>query len=110
MPPVPNASLIIRGLLLLIGGPLTCLLSASAGTAVLYAHQIITPGQTLFSWWSWWIGDSIGVLIATPLMFIAFARPREIWRSRAGSVGLPLLLSCVLMVVLFFRSMDLVEV
>ncbi len=91
-------------LLLLIGGPLTCLLSASAGTAVLYAHQIITPGQTLFSWWSWWIGDSIGVLIATPLMFIAFARPREIWRSRIGTVGLPLLLSCVLMVVLFFRT------
>lgn len=91
-------------LLLLIGGPLTCLFSASVGTTVLYLHNIITPGQTLFSWWSWWIGDSIGVLIATPLMFIAFARPREIWRSRIGTVGLPLLLSCVLMVVLFFRT------
>lgn len=90
--------------MLLIGGPLTCLLSASVGTAVLYGHQIITPGQALFSWWSWWIGDSIGVLIATPLMFIAFARPREIWRHRIGTVGLPLLLSCVVMVVVFFRT------
>lgn len=90
--------------MLLIGGPLTCLISASVGTAVLFTHHIITPGQTLFSWWSWWIGDSIGVLIATPLMFIAFATPREIWRHRIGTVGLPLLLSCVVMVVVFFRT------
>ncbi len=92
--------------LLLIGGPLTCLLSASVGTAVLLAHHIITPGQALFSWWSWWIGDSIGVLIAAPLMFIAFATPREIWRHRVGTVGLPLVLSCVVMVVVFFRTSD----
>ncbi|WP_164852404.1 CHASE domain-containing protein [Rheinheimera riviphila] len=93
-------------LLLFIGGPLSCLLSASVGTAVLYVHQIITPGQLLFSWWNWWIGDSIGVLIAMPLMFIAFAYPREIWRHRATTVGIPLLLSCVVMVVLFFRTSD----
>jgi PAS domain S-box-containing protein len=88
-------------LLLLIGGPLTCLLSASVGSAVLYFHQIVTSGQILFSWW---IGDSIGVLIATPLMFILFAEPREIWRNRTGTVGLPLLLSCFVMVVVFFRT------
>lgn len=91
-------------LLLLIGGPLTCLISASVGTFVLSSYQIITPGQRLFSWWSWWIGDSIGVLIATPLMFIAFAKPREIWRSRVSTVGMPLVLSCALMVVLFLRT------
>lgn len=91
-------------LLLLIGGPLTCVLSASVGTAVLYFNHIITAGQALFSWWSWWIGDSIGVLIATPLVFILFAKPRETWRNRVGTVGLPLLLSCLVMVVVFFRS------
>lgn len=93
-------------LLLSIGGPVSCLISASVGTTVLYLHQIITPGQLLFSWWNWWIGDSIGVLIAMPLMFIAFAYPREIWRHRASTVGIPLLLSCVVMVVLFFRTSD----
>lgn len=93
-------------LLLFIGGPLTCLLSASIGTGVLYFHQIITPGQVMFSWWSWWVGDSIGVMIATPLLFIFFAKPREIWRSRISTVGLPLLLSCALMMVLFFRTSE----
>jgi PAS domain S-box-containing protein len=93
-------------LLLLIGGPLTCLISASIGTWVLYFHQIITPAQTIFSWWSWWIGDSIGVMIATPLVFILFAKPRELWRSRAATVGLPLVLSCALMMLLFFRTSE----
>lgn len=92
--------------LLLIGGPLSCLLSASVGTWVLYLNQLITPGQLMFSWWSWWVGDSIGVFIATPLMFIAFASPKDIWRSRISTVGLPLLLSCGLMVVLFFRTIE----
>lgn len=104
----PNALTDDRSILvlLLIGGPLTCLISASTGAGVLYFHQIIAQPQVLFSWWSWWVGDSIGVLIATPLMLIAFAKPREIWRSRVGTVGLPLLLSCALMVVLFVRTSD----
>ncbi|MBT9529817.1 MAG: CHASE domain-containing protein, partial [Pseudomonas sp.] len=91
-------------LLLLIGGPLTCMLSASVGSFTLLHHQLISAAQLPFSWWTWWVGDSIGVLIATPLMFILFAQPRELWRSRAGSVGLPLLISCAIMVLIFLRA------
>lgn len=91
-------------LLLLIGGPLTCMLSASVGSFTLLQHQLISAAQLPFSWWTWWVGDSIGVLIATPLMFILFAQPRELWRSRAGSVGLPLLISCAIMVLIFLRA------
>lgn len=93
-------------LLLFIGGPLACLISASGGAGVLYLSQVITAAQFPFSWWTWWVGDSIGVLIATPLMFILFAQPRALWRSRAGSVGLPLLISCSIMVLIFIRASE----
>ncbi|WP_339459806.1 CHASE domain-containing protein [Pseudomonas sp. EA_105y_Pfl2_R69] len=93
-------------LLLLLGGPLACLLSASGGTSVLYFSQVIGAAEWSFSWWTWWVGDSIGVLVATPLMFIAFAQPRAIWRSRMGNVGLPLLISCAIMVLVFIRSSE----
>lgn len=93
-------------LLLLLGGPLACLLSASGGAGVLYLSQVISAAEFPFSWWTWWVGDSIGVLIATPLMFIAFAQPRPLWRSRAGNVGLPLLISCAIMVLIFIRSSE----
>ncbi|MDO8695817.1 MAG: CHASE domain-containing protein [Pseudomonas sp.] len=91
-------------LLLLIGGPLTCMLSASVGVGTLYANQLISAAQAPASWLTWWVGDSIGVLIATPLMFILFAQPRALWRSRLSSVGLPLLIGSAIMVLLFIRS------
>jgi PAS domain S-box-containing protein len=91
-------------LLLLIGGPLTCMLSASIGVASLYASQLISAAQAPDSWLTWWVGDSIGVLIATPLMFILFAQPRPLWRSRISNVGLPLLISSSIMVLLFIRA------
>jgi len=91
-------------LLLLLGGPLTCVLSASVGVSVLFTQQIVTAEQVLFSWWNWWVGDSIGVLLATPLMFVLFAKPREQWRSRISTVGLPLVFSCTLIVALFFYT------
>ncbi|MBP8185333.1 MAG: CHASE domain-containing protein, partial [Pseudomonas sp.] len=91
-------------LLLLLGGPLTCMLSASAGVATLYLSQLISATQMPASWLTWWVGDSIGVLIATPLMFIFFAQPRPLWRSRIGNVGLPLLISCSIMVLIFIRA------
>lgn len=93
-------------LLLLLGGPLACLLSASSGAGVLYLSQVISAAEFPFSWWTWWVGDSIGVLIATPLMFIAFAQPRALWRRRAGNVGLPLLISCAIMVLIFIRASE----
>ncbi len=93
-------------LLLLLGGPLTCLLSASVGASVLLMAGIIDPSQFPFSWWTWWVGDSIGVLIATPLMFTLFAQPRELWRARLTSVGLPLVVSCAVMVAAFVRASD----
>ena len=102
----PNALIDERSifLLLLIGGPLTCMLSASVGVGTLYAHQIISATQAPDSWLTWWVGDSIGVLIATPLMFILFAQPRTLWRGRITSVGLPLLISSAIMVLLFIRA------
>lgn len=104
----PNALTDERSIfrLLLLGGPLACLLSASIGAGVLYASQVISATELPFSWWTWWVGDSIGVLIATPLMFIAFAQPRALWRSRAGNVGLPLLISCAIMMLIFIRSSE----
>ncbi|WP_347507040.1 CHASE domain-containing protein [Pseudomonas anguilliseptica] len=104
----PNALTDERSIfrLLLLGGPLACLLSACVGTGVLYASEVISATELPFSWWTWWVGDSIGVLIATPLMFIAFAQPRALWRSRVGNVGLPLLISCAIMMLIFIRSSE----
>lgn len=89
---------------LFLGGPLTCVLSASGAVAVLYVSQTIPATEVLYSWWTWWVGDSIGVLIASVAMFILFAEPRALWRRRASTVGLPLAMSCAIMVSIFVLS------
>ncbi len=39
----------------------------------------------------WWLGGAIGVVLFTPLVLIAFAKPRAVWQSRNKRVALPLL-------------------
>lgn len=91
-------------LFLLFGGPLACLLSATWGVTVLHLAGAVSTAQYWFSWWTWWVGDGTGVLIAAPLMLILFAEPREIWAKRRSTVGLPLLISCAVMVFTFVRA------
>jgi len=91
-------------LCLLLGGPLACLLSAGLGSGSLVLFGVIPASHWPISAWTWWVGDSIGVLIALPLTLILFAEPRALWRGRAGTVGLPLLAGCALVVAIFLRA------
>src|SRR5207248_817183 len=86
---------------LLLGGPLSCLMSATVGvTTLAVSGQIPWPlfGMT---WWTWWVGDTLGVLIATPLALSWLAEPRVIWRRRRLSVGLPIMGALALGFVVF---------
>jgi CHASE1-domain containing sensor protein len=86
---------------LLLGGPVSCAASASIGVATLAIGRILQPAQIPFSWFTWWIGDVVGVLVVAPLVLIALARPREVWRRRVGSVAIPLLLMLAFFTALF---------
>lgn len=85
----------------ILGGPVATSLSASCGVLVLYLNDIIHFKHTFFTWWTWWIGDAIGVLIATPLMCVLFAEPRHVWHGRRYTVGMPMVVSSLVVVVVF---------
>ncbi len=86
---------------LLLGGPLSCLLPATIGLTSMALTGIISMDEIPVNWFSWWVGDTIGVLVFTPLILIIFGKPKKLWRQRTLSVGVPLALS-FLMVVFFF--------
>ncbi len=85
----------------LLGGPVATTLSSACGALGLYLHGIIHFKQIVFSWWTWWVGDTIGVLIAAPLMCVLFAKPRHFWRGRFYTLGVPLIISSVLVIGIF---------
>ena len=77
----------------LVLSPLVCLISASVAVPALHAISAVDHPDPLRSWLGWWAGDTIGVLLAAPLCWIACGQPRRLWRQRAPIVGLPLLLA-----------------
>ncbi|MBB1292487.1 CHASE domain-containing protein [Pseudoalteromonas sp. SR41-4] len=57
---------------LIIAGPACCVIAAAIGTSLLVSNNIIPVHTAFDNFVAWWIGDSIGVLIFTPLILAAF--------------------------------------
>jgi signal transduction histidine kinase/CHASE1-domain containing sensor protein len=89
------------GTFLLLGGPLSCLVSATVGVTTLALSGQLSWPLFVTTWLTWWGGDTLGVLIATPVVLSWLAEPRAIWRLRRFSVGLPLVGLLVLGFIVF---------
>jgi signal transduction histidine kinase/ActR/RegA family two-component response regulator len=105
----PNPLLDDKSILtfMFLGGPLSCLLPATIGIAALNLAGKMSQPDIPVNWLSWWLGDSLGVLICTPLLLIAFSRPRKVWSKRQQSVGIPILVTFTLVIVLFNYIRDI---
>ncbi len=75
---------------LLIGGPLTCLISSSVGVMGLLLMGVVPIEQSLMSWGVWWVGDTLGVLVFAPLSLTLFFSSIHIWKKRLISVAFPM--------------------
>jgi PAS domain S-box-containing protein len=87
---------------LLVGGPLSCIVNATIGTGSLWTAGLIPQSNLLFNWWTWWVGDSIGVLIFTPLICAWSLRPYAQWRRQQIALSLPMGVVFAAVVALFF--------
>lgn len=88
-------------LTLLLGGPVACLISATIGVSALSASGAIPDGGYWVNWGNWWVGDTIGVLVFTPVLLIWLERDEGSWRRRLTAT-IPLLMMFVIVVWLFF--------
>jgi PAS domain S-box-containing protein len=88
----------------LLMGALSCLVNATVGVSTLLVSGVISPQLLPFSWWTWWVGDTIGVIVFSPLVLIWAAGPRAAWDRRRASVTWPLAALSLLVVLLFVRA------
>jgi len=86
------------GRFLLLAAPVACLVNASIATAALGLSLAVPASALAFTWWTWWIGDSLGVLIAAPAVLTLIGQPRSAWAPRRATVAAPLLLVTALLV------------
>ena len=80
-----------------LGGLVACTVSASVGVPALLFSGAIGVDTAPATWLTWWAGDTLGVLIAAPLALTLIGRPREDWRGRWRTVGLPMLVALALL-------------
>jgi signal transduction histidine kinase len=73
----------------LLGGPIACWVNASLGITALASFGAIPPSAIAYSWWTWWVGDTIGTLIFAPLILM-WCGTDPTWRSRRVLVTVPL--------------------
>ncbi|MDD2759010.1 MAG: CHASE domain-containing protein [Methylomonas sp.] len=83
----------------------SCLLSASIGSASLYAQGIISLSNMPSSWLTWWAGDTIGSAIFTPLLLLFVGKPKNSWLARRRMVLYPLSLVILLVLTAFKFSL-----
>nr|CRH05189.1 Putative histidine kinase with MASE1 domain, CHASE domain, HisKA domain and response regulator receiver domain [Candidatus Magnetococcus massalia] len=84
-----------------LAGPLGCLINATIGTSSLVAGGAIQTAAWPTAWGTWWVGDTFGVLIFTPLILVWGLRPKQQWRDRRLPVTLLLLITFGLAAVVF---------
>ena len=75
-------------------------MSATVGVTALYLSGSVAGSYLLFSWVTWWVGDTIGTLIVAPLVLL-WAERRPAWRRRRISVTVPLAATFAIVILLF---------
>ena len=89
---------------LLLGGVLACLVSATLSVTGLYTVGIIGRAEVLYTWWNWYVGDTLGVLVFAPLTLCLLNRQESLWRERRRRIVLPMLLTLGLTLLTFYGA------
>jgi len=94
----------LRGVLVLIigGGLAATMISATVGTTTLLDAGLASRPEYSAIWLTWWLGDTGGVMLFTPLLLAWQSRPRLDWSAQRTLEAVFLLLSTLLVTQLVF--------
>ncbi|NVK37335.1 MAG: CHASE domain-containing protein [Gammaproteobacteria bacterium] len=73
----------------LMVAPLSCLVAATFGAYSLYLNDVIPAEVIGFTWLTWWLGDTIGVFLFTPMILLLFTKRVEVRSYRKWQVVAP---------------------
>jgi len=77
----------------IIGAMCSTMVSASIGVMTLFLTGLADRSDAQLLWYSWWLGDGIGVLVVTPIILFWSSHPFSNWNKRQSvEAGLILLL------------------
>jgi len=89
--------------LFLVLAPIFCMTSASLSVGGLWLVGAVETPDVVSNWTTWWAGDSLGVLLALPLILALVGEPRALWRVRRAFVAVPMIACFGVFVAIFVR-------
>lgn len=79
-------------LTLAVGGLLATTVAPTIGVAAQLRTGLLSTSQAEFGWLTWWVGDSIGVIVFAPLALMLLPSQAEYWSGRRWKIAVPALL------------------
>ncbi|NNM81829.1 MAG: diguanylate cyclase, partial [Burkholderiales bacterium] len=88
----------------LLLSPVICLTSASLSIGGLEWIGMFDGHDVATNWFSWWAGDTLGLLVMLPIVMSVAGEPGSLWKKRIATVALPMLIALSLMVFTFVKA------
>lgn len=79
-------------LTLALGGLLATAIAPTIGVAIQLITGLLNRSQAAFGWLTWWVGDSIGVIVFAPLVLMLLPSQAQYWSGRRWRIAVPSLL------------------
>lgn len=76
-------------LTLALGGLLATTIAPTFGVAAQLGTGLLSTNKALFGWLTWWVGDSIGVIVFAPLVLMMLPSEAPHWRGRRWKIAVP---------------------
>jgi len=83
------------------GGILACLTSASIAISSLWVTNVLKTDSLLASWWTWYLGDLLGVAIFAPLALLYFNSSDTLSKVRRRRIVIPTVIALILSLLLY---------
>lgn len=75
-----------------LGGLVSGAVGASVSVASLVALSVIVPQEAILSWWTWYLGDTLGIMLFAPLSLCFLFGQVDVWRERRRRLVVPMLI------------------
>lgn len=91
---------------IIAGGIISTLVSATTGSCTLYLLDQVDASTLGQNWGHWYVGDSLGVIIITPLVLAFLLHKDSLWKERRKYSTIPTLALLCLLILTFVSILE----
>jgi PAS domain S-box-containing protein len=91
-------------ILFVVAGMVGSIPSPTIGVTALHIKGIIPLNNYFYNWWTWWIGNSLGIIVCTPILVAMFTPTQYISIKRKILIAIPLVSVFTIVVILFLNA------